>query len=434
MGSHRNRKDTKFSRACDPWGNVADSTTAMTTLAAVLERATRFEPLTPPEARLLLGTTDSAAQQDIFAAAQACKQALVGPRATYVVNLNLNFTNICALHCTFCAFRREADAREAYAHSIDAAVEKVVWYRQEYSITEVTIQGGLNPALPVSYYFDLLRALKQTCPDVHLHAYSPQEIDFIQQRSGWTLGRIFDALREAGQGTLCGTAAEILVEPTRHRICPEKISGARWLEIVRAAHRAGTRTTSTMLFGHIESLDDRVAHLDTLRRLQRETGGLTEFIPLPFIAAKSPLGRAVGRREIDDEEVLLVLAVARLFFGCDLMHLQLGWVKRGLALARRSLLCGADDLGGTLLEEEISNRAGSRFGAYVPAERLAATIAALGLEPVQRTTTYGRVRSWSSASTQVSLLPPPCEELTTSEPRRSATRVSPPGSTKMSSP
>ncbi|MGQ9896476.1 MAG: CofH family radical SAM protein, partial [Acidobacteriota bacterium] len=369
---------------------MANSVAVMLTLAGVLEKAIRFEPLTPQEARQLLEVTDPVARQDIFATAHACKQALVGPRATYVVNLNLNFTNVCALHCTFCAFRREADARDAYARTIEAAVEQVARYRRDYGITEVTIQGGLNPALPVSYYFDLLRALKQACPEVHLHAYSPQEIDFIAQRSGWSLGQIFDTLRTAGQGTLCGTAAEILVEPTRRKICPEKITGERWLEIVRAAHQAGTRTTSTMLFGHIESLDDRVAHLDALRRLQRETGGLTEFIPLPFIAAKSPLGRAVGRREISDEEVLLVVAVARLFWGTELLHLQLGWVKRGLVLGQRSLLCGADDLGGTLLEEEISNRAGSRFGSYVPTERLAATIAALGLEPVQRTTTYDR--------------------------------------------
>ncbi|MFQ3640000.1 MAG: CofH family radical SAM protein, partial [Chloracidobacterium sp.] len=329
-------------------------------VAATLEKAVRFEPLTPREALGLLETTDPAARQAVYAAAHACKQALIGARATYVVNLNLNFTNVCALHCTFCAFRRDADAREAYAHSIDAIVGKVSRYRQTHGITEVTIQGGLNPALPVSYYFDLLRELKRACPDVHLHAYSPQEIDFIQQRSGWSLGRIFDGLRVAGQGTLCGTAAEILVEPIRRKICPEKITAARWLEIVRAAHQSGTRTTATMMFGHIESPADRVAHLRHLRALQRATGGFTEFIPLPFIAAKAPLGRAVRRREVDDETVLLTLAVARLFFGRDLLHLQLGWVKRGLTLARRSLHCGADDLGGTLLEEEISNRAGSR--------------------------------------------------------------------------
>lgn len=407
----------------------------MPVLASILDAAVRFEPLSPRAALQLLTTTDPAARRDVWAAADECRRALTGDTATYVVNLNLNFTNICALHCTFCAFRREADARDAYAHGVEAVVAKVVRYRAQYAVTEVTIQGGLNPALPVGYYFDLLRELKRACPDVHLHAYSPQEIDFIQQRSGWSLGRVFDELRDAGQGTLCGTAAEILVEPTRRKICPEKISTARWLEIVRAAHRAGTRSTATMLFGHIESLADRATHLHRLRTLQRETGGFTEFIPLPFIAAKSPLGRAVGRREIDDDDVLHTLAVARLFFGRELPHLQLGWVKRGLATAQRSLRCGADDIGGTLLEEEISNRAGSRFGSYVPAERLAAAIREVGLTPIQRTTTYGRVApSASSASTHVSLLPPPCEELTTSEPRLSATRVRPPGNTKTSSP
>ncbi|MCS7081246.1 MAG: radical SAM protein, partial [Chloracidobacterium sp.] len=260
----------------------------MPSIASILDAAVRFEPLSPRAALHLLTTTDPAARRDIGAAADECRRALIGDTATYVVNLNLNFTNICALHCTFCAFRREAEARDAYAHAVEAVVAKVVRYRAQYAITEVTIQGGLNPALPVGYYFDLLRELKRACPDVHLHAYSPQEVDFIQQRSGWSLGRVFDELRAAGQGTLCGTAAEILVEPTRRKICPEKISTARWLEIVRAAHRAGTRSTATMMFGHIESPADRITHLHRLRTLQRETGGFTEFIPLPFIAAKSP--------------------------------------------------------------------------------------------------------------------------------------------------
>ncbi len=407
----------------------------MPAIASILDAAARWEPLSPRAALQLLLETDPAARRDIWAAADERKRALLGDAATYVVNLNLNFTNVCALRCAFCAFRRGAEARDAYAHSLEAIVAKVVRYRTEQAITEVTIQGGLNPALPVSYYFDLLRELKRACPEVHLHAYSPQEIDFIQQRSGWPLGRVLDALRAAGQGTLCGTAAEILVEPTRRSICPEKISSARWLEIVRAAHRAGTRSTATMLFGHIESPADRILHLQRLRALQRATGGLTEFIPLPFIAAKSPLGRAVGRREIADDDALHLVAVARLFFGRDLPHVQLGWVKRGLALAQRSLRCGADDIGGTLLEEEISNRAGSRFGSRVAAERLAAAIREVGLVPVQRATTYERITpAGSSASTQVSLLPPPCEEFTTSESRRSATRVKPPGSTKTSSP
>ncbi len=405
----------------------------MSTIASILNAAARCEPLSPRAALQLLLETDPAARRDIWAAADACKRVLLGPTATYVVNLNLNFTNVCALHCTFCAFRRGAEARDAYAHSIEAVVAKVVRYRAQYAITEVTIQGGLNPALPVSYYFDLLRELKRACPEVHLHAYSPQEIDFIQQRSGWSLGQVLDALRAAGQDTLCGTAAEILVEPTRRSICPEKIASARWLEIVRAAHRAGTRSTATMLFGHIESPADRLMHLQRLRALQRVTGGFTEFIPLPFIAAKSPLGRAVGRCDIDDDDVLHMVAVARLFFGPELPHVQLGWVKRGLALAQRSLRCGADDIGGTLLEEEISNRAGSCFGSRLAAEQLAAAIREVGLVPIQRTTTYDCVAPFS-ASTQVSLLPPPWEELTTSEPRRSATRVRPPGSTKISSP
>ncbi len=346
------------------------------------------DPLTVADAETLLGATDADDRMAIYAAADALKRKLWGDRVTYVVNLNLNFTNICELHCTFCAFRRTGQERDAYTHAIDDVVTKVGHYAQSYGISEVTIQGGINPNLPVSYYFDLMRELKRAYPDIHLHAYSPQEIAHIQDVSGRSLASIFEELKAAGHGSLCGTAAELLVEPVRSRICPEKISAARWVEIVSAAHRAGTRSTSTMMFGHLETLADRAGHLDVLRNLQRDTGGFTEFIPLPFIAPVAPLGRATDRQGPDDDAVLLMIAVSRLFFGDLIEHIQLGWVKRGIAMAARSLHCGADDIGGTLLEEEISNSAGSAFGAYTAVADLAETVRREGFVPVQRTTLY----------------------------------------------
>ncbi len=357
-------------------------------IATVLNRAESGASLSVADAETLLGATDPDDRAAIFAAANAFKEKLWGDRVTYVVNLNLNFTNICELHCTFCAFRRNAGERDAYAHAIDEVVEKVGKYRRSHDISEVTIQGGINPNLPVSYYFDLMRELKRAFPEIHLHAYSPQEIAHIQEVSGRSLPSIFEELKAAGHGSLCGTAAELLVEPVRSRICPEKISASRWLEIVGTAHRTGTPSTSTMMFGHLEALNDRARHLDILRNLQHETGGFTEFIPLPFIAPVAPLGRATARREPADEDVLLMVAVARLFFGAAIPHVQLGWVKRGVAMAARSLRCGADDIGGTLLEEEISNRAGSAFGAYTSATDLAATVFKEGLVPARRNTLY----------------------------------------------
>ena len=369
----------------------------MSAVCRVIEKSQASGELTRAEVAALLGTRDEGACRELYAAADLTKRALWGDRVTYVINLNLNWTNVCVQHCGFCNFRRDERDADAYRMTLDDCLEHVA-RRISYGITEVTVQGGLDLQTPVEFYFALVRELKRAFPRLHVHAYSPEEIAFLRERTGESYRAIIERLREAGLGSMPGTAAEILVDPVRRRLCAEKVRSEEWCEIVETAHRAGIPTTSTMMYGHLETLEDRAEHLLRLLEVQRRTGGFTEFIQLPFVAARAPVAIRRGLRSPETREALNVTAAARLLFRAELPHVQaVAWVKRGLDEAALSLRCGADDLGGTLIEERITRAAGADFGSYVPAAELRARIEREGLRPFQRTTLYGTVGEGEAA-------------------------------------
>lgn len=365
---------------------------------SIIAKARAGADLDRAEVSLLLAAEDAGACHEMYSAADDLKRELWGERVTYVVNLNLNWTNHCVQRCGFCNFRRDADDPTAYRLTIDDCIAHVAKHT-DLGITEVTIQGGLDANTTVEFYYDLIRELKKAFPHLHLHAYSPEEVFYIHERSGESITKIVDRLRECGVGSMPGTAAEILVDDVRRKLCAQKVMTAEWCDVVETAHRAGIRTTCTMMYGHIETIEDRAAHLLVLRDLQRRTGGFTEFVGLPFVAANAPI--ALRRKLVSPQarEALNVVAASRLLFRDELPHIQaVPWVKRGLDEAVRSVSCGADDLGGTLIEEQISRAAGACHGSYTPAAELRRRIETEGLRAVERTTLYGTREAKSLAA------------------------------------
>ncbi len=374
-----------------------------TTIDTVLNAALAGDPLTVTEAVTLLQQTDRGAIAAIQVAADQLRQQLVGDTVTYVINRNINFTNICEQHCGFCAFRRDADDPGAYWLDWGVILEKTAAAVQQ-GATEICMQGGLNPQAKVAgattptlaYYTELVRTIKAEFADLHLHAFSPQEIQFIAREDGLDYATVIAKLREAGVDSMPGTAAEILDDAVRRVLCPEKIDAATWVEIVSTAHRLGVYTTSTMLSGHIETAAQQVGHLATLRSLQQTAiangypARLTEFILLPYVGQDAPkaLRRRVGRDQPVLADALLLTAVSRLFLGHWVPNHQPSWVKLGLAGAATALTWGCNDIGGTLMEEHITSMAGAQGGTCQTAADLQAAIAALGRPVRQRDTLY----------------------------------------------
>lgn len=324
----------------------------------------------------------------------------VGDRVTYVINRNINFTNICEQHCGFCAFRRDADAPGAYWLSEDQILEKTAAAVAQ-GATEICMQGGLNPQAKqggrsLGYYGQLVKIIKQAFPQLHLHAFSPQEIQFIAHQDNLSYEQVLTTLQAAGVDSLPGTAAEVLVDPVRRIICPEKINTATWLEIITTAHRLGLWTTSTMLCGHIETAADQIRHLTHLRQLQETAlerdypGRISEFILLPYVGeqAPRPMQRLVGHSQPRLLPTLILTAIARLMLGYWIPNHQPSWVKLGIAGATTALSWGCNDLGGTLMEEHITTMAGATGGTTMTVEQLRAAIQRLGRSPQQRTTLY----------------------------------------------
>ena len=315
----------------------------------------------------------------------------VGDAVTYVVNRNINFTNVCIKHCTFCAFSRDHREEEGYYLPVEEVVRRAqeAW---ELGATEVCIQAGLPPKLPGTYYIDLCRTLKQALPDLHLHAFSPEEILYGSTRSGLSIRDYLLELKAAGIGTLPGTSAEILDDEIREVISKGRITTRQWIEVITTAHSLGIRTTSTIMYGHIETPAHWVRHMDLLRSIQRETGGFTEFVPLSLIHQEAPMwrrGLIPGVRPgATGDEVVKMHALARLYLGPSIKNIQASWVKEGPKLAQYLLACGANDLGGTLINESISTSAGAPYGQLVPPAELRRMIRAAGRIPAQRSTTY----------------------------------------------
>ena len=323
--------------------------------------------------------------------ADEMRRRQAGDIVTYVVNRNINFTNVCIKHCTFCAFSRDHREEEGYFLPLDEVVRRAVeaW---DMGATEVCIQAGLPPKLDGSYYVDLCRAIKAAVPEMHLHAFSPEEVLYGSTRADLSIPEFLKTLRAAGLGTLPGTSAEILDQEVRDRIARGRITVDQWIEVITSAHALGIRTTSTIMYGHVETPAHWIRHMDLLRAIQRQTGGFTEFVPLSLIHHEAPMyrrGLVPGVREgATGVEVIKMHALARLILGPSFRNIQSSWVKEGPKMAQYLLTAGANDVGGTLINESISTSAGAGFGQLVPPAELRRMIREAGRVPARRGTTY----------------------------------------------
>jgi len=365
----------------------------------ILDRALSGYDLSPDEGLILLQQTQLEAIAAIRQTADCLRQQQVGETVTYVINRNVNFTNICEQHCSFCAFRRDEGEAGAYWLDTVQILEKVTDAVQR-GATEICMQGGLHPGAKLQgqslrYYLRLVETIKERFPQLHLHAFSPQEVQFIAREDGLSYVQVIAALRDAGVGSIPGTAAEVLDDSVRRVLCPEKIDSAVWLEIISTAHQQGLPTTSTMLSGHIETPEQQIHHLGLLRSLQQQAlergdRGITEFILLPFVGqeAPKPLRRRVGRDQPVLADALLLTAVARIFLGNWIVNHQPSWVKLGLAGAKEALIFGCNDIGGTLMEEHITTMAGAQGGTCMEVATLQAAITDLDRPYQQRDTLY----------------------------------------------
>jgi FO synthase len=349
--------------------------------------------LSEDELTALFAETRPEVIEEMRVAANELRAELAGETATFVVNRNINFTNICTVGCAFCGFgqgRRSPDAYEIAEEDFAARIAEAV----EFGATEICMQGGIHPDLTLEEYGKWLRLAKDVAPQLHLHAYSPMEVHFMCERSGKAPEAVFEYLLECGLGSTPGTAAEVLDDGVRQRISPNKLPVDRWVEIIEASHRAGLRSTSTVMFGHIEEPRELARHMRVVRALQERTGGITEFVPLSFIPFNTMLGRTHGIEEISASENLKHTAAFRLALGRTIVNLQASWVKMGLDAASEALRWGVNDLGGTLMEESISRMAGSQHGVKLEPEQLIEAARAAGREPAQRTTLYEIVATY----------------------------------------
>lgn len=333
----------------------------------------------------------------LCATADAMRAEQAGETVGYVVNRNVNFTNVCVKACKFCAFSRVDRSEQAYFLETDEVVRRVVQAR-EMGATEVCIQAGLPPDVDGRIYIELCRAVKAAVPDIHVHAFSPEEIKYGAGLSGMSFRDYLQALKDVGLGSLPGTSAEIFDDRVRKRIAGGRITTAEWIDVVRTAHSLGIPTTSTIMFGHVESDLERMRHLDVLRSLQRETRGFTEFVPLSFVHTEAPMFLKGMLPELTGgptgNDVIRLFAISRLMLGADFTNIQASWVKEGIRQAQWLLSCGANDLGGTLMNESISTSAGAGHGQLMTPRELRRTIRDAGRIPVQRDTCYGVLRQF----------------------------------------
>ena len=352
-----------------------------------LERALEGRELGFEEG-VLLARADGHDLTALVAAADVLRRRQVGDAITYVVNRNINFTNICMVGCAFCGFARGPNATDAYSLTIEQIVAKAseAW---NAGATEVCIQGGLPKDFDGYFYRDILRGIKAALPEMHIHAFSPMEICYGVERTGLSLPEYLSMLKENGLGTIPGTAAEVLDDEVRSALSPNKLKVAQWIEVVRTAHSLGIRSTSTMMYGHVETPEHWVRHILRLREIQKETSGFTEFVPLGFVHEKTRLFRKDGARPGSTRrENLAVHALARVLFNGLISNIQVSWVKMGFEESLACLEAGANDFSGTLMEEHISKSAGANFGEYVAPEQFRALIRRIGRIPAERTTTY----------------------------------------------
>ncbi len=386
-------------------------------VAKILDRALEGRALSQEQAETLL-CAQGADFHVLLRAADVAREIDCGDDVSYVVCRNINFTNVCYVGCSFCGFARHKDDAEAYDHPMAAILDKCADAIAR-GASEVCVQGGIHPNKDHTHYREILTSIKAEFPDLHIHAFSPEEIDFGHRKSGMPLGEYLQWLVDAGLGTMPGTAAEILDDEIREILSPRKLRSARWEEIVRAAHGIGLRSSSTLMYGHIEEPRHIAAHLGLLRSIQKQSGGFTEFVPLGFIHEKNVLFNHMGARPGPSvQEDLRMIAVARLFLRPWITNIQMSWVKMGYKLSQMALCCGANDFGGTLMEESISRESGSRHGENTSAEDFRRLIREVGRIPVERSTCYETLARFEDPAQD----PPPLEpaaEVALSGPARS---------------
>jgi len=355
--------------------------------ATILERALTAEELSLDDG-LKLAAAEGRELQALIAVADQVRRDVVGDVITYVVNRNINFTNICFVGCRFCAFSRTPHQTDAYFLSLEEIGRRAAeaWQR---GASEVCVQGGLPRGMDGYHYRNVLLAIKKGAPEIHIHAYSPMEIVFGVEQTGLPLADYLLMLKEAGLGTLPGTAAEILDDRVRQLISRQKLTVKQWIEVITTAHRLGIRTTSTMMYGHLENSEHWVRQLVLLRDIQKQTGGFTEFVPLGFVHQNTLLYRLGGARPGPTiQEHLKVHALSRLMLRGWVDNIQVSWVKLGRELSQACMRVGANDYGGTLMDENISRLAGATAGEYLSPAEFQHRIRELGRIPAQRSTEY----------------------------------------------
>ncbi|MEM0316900.1 MAG: 5-amino-6-(D-ribitylamino)uracil--L-tyrosine 4-hydroxyphenyl transferase CofH [Candidatus Nezhaarchaeales archaeon] len=363
--------------------------------SSIIEKALSCKAIDEKEALRLL---NSSYEEALILAlvADYVRRVCVGDIVTFVVNRNINFTNECVVLCPFCAYSKPVGSPDGYLLSVDEVVSKAyeAWKR---GATEVCIQGAINPKVPPEYYFRVLKGIKEKVPEIHIHAFSPQEVHYIASSLEVHYREALKMLREAGLDSMPGTAAEILDDDVRKVIAPRKISTIQWIEIVREAHKLGIPTTATMMYGHVDGNEHRVRHMKIIRDIQSETKGFTEFVLLPFVHYKTKLYKeGVSRPGTTWLEDLKVHAVSRLFFLGYIRNIQASWVKLGPKMVQMMLQAGANDVGGTLMEENISRAAGSPYGTCMDVKELIELIKGIGRIPAQRTTTYEIIKVYNN--------------------------------------
>ena len=335
------------------------------------------------------------------------RERIHGDNVSFVINRNINFTNVCYMGCKFCGFAKRLDEAGAEWISAEQVVQRAeeAWSR---GASEVCIQGGLHPKLPGTYYRDLLIALKKALPKIHIHAYSPFEIWYGAKKTKLSYSDFLEDLKECGLGSMPGTAAEILDKQIREKLTKNKLSTARWVEIIKTAHSLGIPSTATIMYGHIDAPMHWAIHLDTIRRIQIETGGFTEFVPLSFVHYDSPLfleNPNLVRPGASDNEIDLMHAVSRIALNGLIDNVQVSWTKLGAERARNLLSMGVNDMGGTLMNESISRSAGSKNGQEITEREMVDIIRSASKVPVRRNTLYKTIKTYRTN-----------EAVTTSEP------------------
>jgi len=335
---------------------------------------------------------------ELFRFADELRDLAVGDIVTYVVNRNINFASRCVGTCGFCAFKD----KNGYVLSLEEIMAKVREAKQAKA-TEVCIQGGLLPEVGLDFYLGIVEAIKAEFPEMHIHSFSPMEVYHAAHISGITVKEALFRLRKSGLDTMPGTAAEILSDRVREIICPLKLKTGEWVDVVRQAHAAGIPTTATMMYGHIETHEEMIEHMLIIREIQKETGRITEFVPLPFMPYNNPVGEKLikeGRYATPGLEDLKTYAISRILLNGHVNNIQASWVKLGKKLAQFALYCGANDLGGTLMEESISKSAGASNGERISIEELEWMIHGAGRIPKERTTLYRGVREMASGNSR----------------------------------